>query len=54
MGEKRKHLRVALSAGDYEKFLAAKAKAENTAQVIMTDPQYAISLIRWAVRESDA
>lgn len=43
-------MRVALSAQDYEKFLAAKSKSEKTTKVLMTDPQYAVSLIRWAIQ----
>jgi hypothetical protein len=52
MTEQRKHMRVALSAAEYVKFSAAKAKAEAAAQQVMTDPQYAVSLIRWAVRDA--
>lgn len=52
MTKMRKHMRVALSASDYERFTAAKAQAERSAKVVMTDPQFAVSLIRWAVRET--
>lgn len=45
-------MRIALSASDYEKFTAAKAQAQKSAKVVMTDPQFAISLIRWAVMET--
>lgn len=51
MTEKRKHMRIALSAEEYKKFLKAKEISEKTSQIVMTDPQYAASLIRWAVRE---
>lgn len=49
MSEKRHHMRIALSDADYEAFVAAKARAENVAGVIMSDPQFALSLIRWAI-----
>lgn len=52
MTKERKHMRIALSASDYEKFTAAKAQAQKSAKVVMTDPQFAISLIRWAVMET--
>lgn len=51
MDEKRKHMRIALSADEYKKFSEAKAQAESTAQIVMSDPKFAVSLIRWAVRE---
>lgn len=52
MTEQRKHMRIALSAEEYKKFLDAKEKSERASQIVMTDPQYAVSLIRWAVREN--
>lgn len=53
MSEKRHHMRIALSEDDYAAFLAAKARAENVAGVVMTDPQFALSLIRWSVQRRD-
>lgn len=47
-------MRVALSAEEYKKFAASKAKAEKMSQIVMSDPQYAVSLIRWAVREKSS
>jgi hypothetical protein len=52
MTEQRKHMRIALSEVEYAKFRAAKAKAEAATQVLMSDPQYAVSLIRYASREA--
>jgi hypothetical protein len=45
-------MRIALSGDEYVWFQAAKAKAEASTQVLMSDPQYAASLIRYATRES--
>jgi len=47
--ERRYHMRIALSEADFEALRAAKEKAQDVAGVIMTDPQFALSLIRWAV-----
>jgi hypothetical protein len=52
MTEHRKHMRIALSEAEYAKFKAAKAKAEAATRVLMSDPQYAASLIRYASREA--
>lgn len=49
MSDKRYHMRIALSEADYAAFISAKATAENVAGVILSDPQFALSLIRWAV-----
>lgn len=46
-------MRLALSSKDYEKFLAAKAKSERSSKIVMSDPQYAVSLIRWAVQDAE-
>lgn len=46
-------MRIALSDDDYAAFVAAKAKAQETAGVILSDPQFALSLIRWAVQRRD-
>jgi hypothetical protein len=47
-------MRIALSDADYAAFVLAKEKAQDVAGVVMSDPQFALSLIRWAVkRERD-
>lgn len=51
--EVRHHMRIALSDADYQAFIAAKEKAQDVAGVIMSDPQFALSLIRWAVQKRD-
>jgi len=48
--ERRYHMRIALSDADYAAFTEKKAVAEKTVGVIMSDPQFALSLIRWAVK----
>lgn len=48
--DKRKHMRIALSAEEYEKFTRSKLAASEAAGIDMTDPQYAVHLIRWAVK----
>lgn len=47
----RKHLRVAIPAADYADFVAAKVAAESSAMVLLTDPQFAVKLIQWALKE---
>ena len=47
----RKHMRLAIPAADYEKFKASKARVEDAGKVVMTDPQYAVQLIKWALRD---
>jgi cysteine sulfinate desulfinase/cysteine desulfurase-like protein len=50
---KRYHMRIALSDADYAAFTAKKVEAEKTVGVIMSDPQFALSLIRWAVKHDN-
>lgn len=49
MTDNRKHIRVTLPADKMEAFAIAKAKAEESAMVKMTDTQYASRLIQWAI-----
>jgi hypothetical protein len=50
---KRHHMRIALSDADYAAFKEKKAAAEKTVGVVMSEPQFALSLIRWAVRQDN-
>lgn len=47
----RKHMRVALPADQVERFGAAKKKAEDGLKVQMSDSQFAVVLISWALRD---
>lgn len=49
MNDKRLHMRLALPADDRDRFFAAKARAESVAGVIMSDSQFAVKLIQWAI-----
>ena len=49
MRDKRLHLRVAIPADVSDDFRAAKVKAESVAGVVMSDGQFAVNLIKWAI-----
>lgn len=50
---KRKYIRIALSSDDEVAFLDAKQKVEGANKVVMTDANFALSLIRWSLAKSD-
>jgi hypothetical protein len=45
----RKYIRIALSAGDYEKLIASREKVQNATGITMSDSLFALSLIRQAI-----
>jgi hypothetical protein len=47
----RKHMRIALSAETTAKFEDAKKRAETLLKVKMSDAQYAVTLIAWALND---
>jgi hypothetical protein len=47
----RKHMRIALSAETAATFDDAKKKAETALKVTMSDSQYAVKLIGWALSD---
>ena len=47
----RKHMRIALSAETSAIFDDAKKKAETLLKVQMSDAQYAVRLIGWALKD---
>lgn len=54
MRDKRLHLRVAIPADVSDDFRDAKGKAESVAGVVMSDGQFAVSLIKWAIATGHA
>jgi hypothetical protein len=51
MIDNRKTIRIAIPADQVEAFEKAKAKAEDSAMIKLTDTQYASRLIQWALKE---
>jgi hypothetical protein len=49
--QNRKYIRIALTPDDEAAFLAAKSKVEDANRLVMTDASFALSLIRWALKE---
>lgn len=50
---KRKYIRIALNADDVKAFSEAKADAEASTMVAMSDAMFALSVIRKAIAMSD-
>lgn len=48
---KRKHIRIALTADDETAFREAKKAAETATGIAMSDAMYALSVIRHALKE---
>lgn len=51
MKNNRKTIKITIPADKVESFAEAKAGAENTAMLKMTDTQYASRLIQWALEK---
>lgn len=49
----RKYIRIALSAEDLDAFNRAKAKAEASTMVAMSDSLFALSIIRKAIAKAE-
>lgn len=49
----RKYIRIALSADDVKAFSKAKAEAEASTMVAMSDAMFALSIIRKAIAKLD-
>ena len=52
MSDGRKTIKVTIPSGKVESFAKAKAKAEQSAMIKLTDTQYASRLIQWALEQS--
>ena len=49
MKDLRKTIKVTIPADKVDSFFAAKARAEQSAMIKLTDTQYASRLIQWAL-----
>ena len=52
--ENGKQLRILLSPDDMAKMREAKVKVEAETHVVMSDAQFVLGLVRWALREKSS